>query len=88
MISSVSRAELCVQGMEVAIVSDLIMSGALAHIDNVHVDWPLFTLSDKVDAYYLLVMCRVMLLNTDNRRTCIVYLCMYLFTGQIERQWI
>ena len=44
---------LCVQGMEVAIVSDLIMSGALAHIDNVHADWPLFTLSDKVDAYYI-----------------------------------
>ena len=44
----------CVQGMEVAIVSDLIMSGALAHIDNVHVDWPLFTLSDKVAAHYLL----------------------------------
>ena len=38
--------------MEVAIVSDLIMSGALAHIDNVHVDWPLFTLSDKVAALH------------------------------------
>ena len=46
----------CVQGMEVAIVSDLIMSGALAHIDNVHVDWPLFTLSDKVAAGCILLM--------------------------------
>ena len=42
--------------MEVAIVSDLIMSGALAHIDNVHVDWPLFTLSDKVAAGCILLI--------------------------------
>ena len=70
---------LCVQGMEVAIVSDLIMSGALAHIDNVHVDWPLFTLSDKVAAGCILL-------------TYFIYLqsmyVMSLFTGQIERQWI
>ena len=57
--------------MEVAIVSDLIMSGALAHIDNVHVDWPLFTLSDKVAAHYLLDMW----LNTEHRRTVRVYIC-------------
>jgi len=39
--------KLDVEGMEVAIVSDLIMSGALAHIDNVHVDWPLVTITDE-----------------------------------------
>ena len=27
--------------MEMALVADLIMSGALAHVDNVHVDWSL-----------------------------------------------
>ena len=68
----------CVQGMEVAIVSDLIMSGALAHIDNVHVDWPLFTLSDKVAAHYLLDMW----LNTEHRRTVRVYKYIYCLRSQ------
>ena len=31
--------KLDVEGLEVEIVSDLIMSGAIAHLDNVHVDW-------------------------------------------------
>ena len=35
------------QGMEVGIVGDLIMSGALAHLDNVHVDWPQYRLSEE-----------------------------------------
>ena len=35
------------QGMEIGIVGDLIMSGALAHLDNLHVDWPLFRLSEE-----------------------------------------
>ena len=84
--------------MEVAIVSDLIMSGALAHIDNVHVDWPLFTLSDKVaaysiTAYYILTSYEQSYVAKHRQHTyvyCIIslYLCMYLFTGQIERQWI
>ena len=62
---------LCVQGMEVAIVSDLIMSGALAHIDNVHADWPLFTLSDKVAAgcilliLYIYNLCMLCLCSQD-----------------------
>ena len=33
--------------MEVGIVGDLIMSGALAHLDNIHVDWPRFRLSEE-----------------------------------------
>ena len=35
------------QGMEVGIVGDLIMSGALAHLDNIHVDWPKYKLSEE-----------------------------------------
>ena len=35
------------QGMEVGIVGDLIMSGALAHLDNLHVDWPKLKLSEE-----------------------------------------
>ena len=31
--------KLDVEGLEVEIVSDLVMSGAIAHLDNVHVDW-------------------------------------------------
>ena len=31
--------KLDVEGLEVEIVSDLIMSGAIAHLDNLHVDW-------------------------------------------------
>ena len=31
--------KLDVEGLEVEIVSDLIMSGAIAHLDNIHVDW-------------------------------------------------
>ena len=33
--------------MEVGIVGDLIMSGALAHLDNIHVDWPKYKLSEE-----------------------------------------
>ena len=33
--------------MEIGIVGDLIMSGALAHLDNVHVDWPRFSISEE-----------------------------------------
>lgn len=36
-----------VKGMEVGIVGDLIMSGALAHLDNIHVDWPKYKLSEE-----------------------------------------
>ena len=35
------------QGMEVGIMGDLIMSGALAHLDNIHVDWPKYRLSQE-----------------------------------------
>ena len=31
--------KLDVEGGEVEIMADLIMSGALAHLDNIHVDW-------------------------------------------------
>ena len=31
--------KLDVEGGEVEIIADLIMSGALAHLDNIHVDW-------------------------------------------------
>ena len=33
--------------MEVGIVGDLLMSGALAHLDNIHVDWPKYKLSEE-----------------------------------------
>merc|ERR1711879_713707 len=35
------------EGMEVGVVGDLIMSGALAHLDNVHVDWPRYIVSES-----------------------------------------
>ena len=76
---------LCVQGMEVAIVSDLIMSGALAHIDNVHVDWPLFTLSDKVaaysiTAYYILTSYEQSYVAKHRQHTYVycIYLCIFV----------
>ena len=28
-------------------MGDLIMSGALAHLDNIHVDWPKYKLAQK-----------------------------------------
>ena len=28
-------------------MGDLIMSGALAHLDNVHVDWPIYRISQE-----------------------------------------
>ena len=28
-------------------MGDLLMSGALAHLDNLHVDWPVFKLSEE-----------------------------------------
>ena len=28
-------------------MGDLIMSGALAHLDNLHVDWPVYKLSEE-----------------------------------------
>ena len=31
--------KLDVEGGELEIMADLIMSGALAHLDNIHVDW-------------------------------------------------
>ena len=37
----------CIKGMEVGIMGDLIMSGALAHLDNIHVDWPQYRLSEE-----------------------------------------
>ena len=36
-----------IKGMEVGIMGDLIMSGALAHLDNIHVDWPQYRLSEE-----------------------------------------
>ena len=33
--------------MEGGVVGDLIMSGALAHLDNVHVDWPRYIVSES-----------------------------------------
>ena len=35
------------KGMEVGIMGDLIMSGALSHLDNIHVDWPQYRLSEE-----------------------------------------
>ena len=32
----------CVQGREMRIVSDLLHSGALQHLDSLHVDWPVW----------------------------------------------
>ena len=39
--------------MEVGIVGDLIMSGALAHLDNIHVDWPQYRLSEEEGSGHL-----------------------------------
>ena len=39
--------KLDVEGGEVEIMADLVMSGALAHLDNVHVDWATLTLSEE-----------------------------------------
>ena len=39
--------KLDVEGLEVEIVSDLIMSGAIAHLDNIHVDWDMLKLKDE-----------------------------------------
>ena len=41
--------KLDVEGLEVEIVSDLIMSGAIAHLDNIHVDWE--TMKVNMDDY-------------------------------------
>jgi len=41
--SGVVVMKLDVEGMEAPIVADLMMSGALAHIDNLHMDWELAT---------------------------------------------
>ena len=41
--------KLDVEGLEVEIVSDLIMSGAIAHLDNIHVDWE--TMKVKMEDY-------------------------------------
>ena len=35
--------KLDVEGQEMEIMVDLIMSGALAHLDNIHVDWDTLT---------------------------------------------
>ena len=39
--------KLDVEGLEVEIVSDLIMSGAIAHLDNVHADWEMFKIKEE-----------------------------------------
>ena len=41
--------KLDVEGLEVEIVSDLIMSGAIAHLDNLHVDWETMKLNREED---------------------------------------
>ena len=41
--------KLDVEGQEMEIMADLIMSGALAHLDNIHVDWD--TLAIKEEDY-------------------------------------
>ena len=33
--------------MEIGIVGDLLMSGALAHLDNINVDWPKYKLLEE-----------------------------------------
>ena len=33
--------------MEIGIVGDLLMSEALAHLDNIHVDWPKYKLLEE-----------------------------------------
>ena len=39
--------KLDVEGGEVEIMADLIMSGALAHLDNIHVDWEALVLREE-----------------------------------------
>ena len=39
--------KLDVEGQEMEIMADLIMSGALAHLDNIHVDWDTLTLKEE-----------------------------------------
>ena len=39
--------KLDVEGGEVEIMADLIMSGALAHLDNIHVDWESLVLKEE-----------------------------------------
>ena len=43
--------KLDVEGLEVEIVSDLIMSGAISHLDNIHVDWDMLKLKDEDNTY-------------------------------------
>ena len=44
--------KLDVEGRELEIMADLIMSGALAHLDNIHVDWESLVLREEdVDKY-------------------------------------
>ena len=43
--------KLDVEGLEVEIVSDLIMSGAIAHLDNIHVDWETMKLNMEGGIY-------------------------------------
>ena len=39
--------KLDVEGQEMEIMADLVMSGALAHLDNVHVDWDTLTIKEE-----------------------------------------
>ena len=39
--------KLDVEGQEMEIMVDLIMSGALAHLDNIHVDWDTLTIREE-----------------------------------------
>ena len=39
--------KLDVEGGELEIMADLIMSGALAHLDNIHVDWESLVLREE-----------------------------------------
>ena len=39
--------KLDVEGLEGEIVSDLIMSGAIGHLDNVHVDWEMYKIKEE-----------------------------------------
>merc|ERR1712018_1089524 len=40
-------AKMDVEGRELDIIPDLVMSGALQHIDNLHVDWTRMSISDE-----------------------------------------
>ena len=39
--------KLDVEGQEMEIMADLVMSGALAQLDNVHVDWDTLTIKEE-----------------------------------------